>query len=266
MEAVGDLSSDAFLDAVKRFVSRRGLCHTIYSDNGTNFVGANNELKAIIKSIPEFVKDPSISDFLLKNAINWSFIPPRAPHHGGLWECAVKRAKYHIIRVIGKNHLTFERLSTLFTQVEAAMNSVPLTPLSEDPSDLSCLTPGHFLIGTPLLALPQSNLTDFPTNRLSHFKALQQMFQEFWKRWSRDYLLNLQERIKWKSASADTLKIGSLVLVVDENLPPLYWRLGRILLLHPGQDGLHRVATLQTSSGSITRAVQKLCLLPNDNE
>jgi len=266
LEAVGDLSSKSFLNALQRFVSRRGLCKKIYSDNGTNFTGANHELLDIHKNIAKFVSEPDIADYLLKNSMCWHFIPPRSPHHGGLWEAAVKRAKFHLNRIIGKTPITFEELSTFFAQVEAAINSAPITPISSDPSDLSCLTPGHFLIGEPLLSLPQHDMTELQTNRLSQFQTLQQMFQVFWKKWSRDYLLNLQQRTKWQSSPTEVLQPGSLVLLIEENLPPMYWRMGRVLTVHPGEDQVIRVVSVKTANGVFKRAVQKLCLLPFEKQ
>lgn len=264
LEPVGDLTSDSFLDALKRFVSRRGLSKIIYSDNGRNFKGANNELINIIKSFSEYVKKSPVANFLLKNSILWNFIPPRSPHHGGLWEAAVKRAKYNLIRILGKTHTAFEKHPTLFTQVEAAMNSAPITPISEDPSDFFCLTPGHFLVGSPLLSIPDNDLTNLPTNRLRQYQAIQQMFQVFWRKWTKDYLLNLQERSKWLTNKHD-IKPNSLVLIMEDNLPPLYWSIGRIVEAHPGTDNIPRVVTVRTANGLVTRTVQKLCLLPMDD-
>nr|CAI5822571.1 unnamed protein product [Callosobruchus analis] len=184
--------------------------------------------------------------------------PPR-----WMWEAAVKRAKFHITRIIGKSVLSFEELTTLFSRVEATMNSRPLTPLSDDPSDLNALTPGHFLIGTSLLTVPQNDLTEVPENRLDHYHKIHQKCQFFWSRWSKDYLTTLQPRQKWTSdTNSPSLAIGSMVLVNDENLPPLHWRLGRVIKLHPSSDDKKRVATIRTASGDLTRAVQKLCLLP----
>nr|CAI5846278.1 unnamed protein product [Callosobruchus analis] len=263
LEAVYDLTSQSFLNALYRFVSRRGLCHTLYSDNATNFTGANNELTSIYTNVANFSTDPGISNFLKENSIKWNFIAPRSPHQGGLWEAAVKRAKFHITRIIGKSVLTFEELTTLFSRVEATMNSRPLTPLSDDPSDLNALTPGHFLIGTSLLTVPQNDLTEVPENRLDHYHKIHQKCQFFWSRWSKDYLTTLQPRQKWTSdTNSPSLAIGSMVLVNDENLPPLHWRLGRVIKLHPSSDDKKRVATIRTASGDLTRAVQKLCLLP----
>ena len=105
--------------------------------------------------------------------------PPHAPHFGGLWESGVKSVKYHLKRVIGDQRLTFEELSTLVSQIEACLNSRPLTPISSDPTDLNPLTPGHFLIGGALRAVPGHDLRDININRLGRYQLLQQMFQHF---------------------------------------------------------------------------------------
>lgn len=141
IEVVTDMTTDAFLAALTRFVSRRGLSTNLYSDCGTNFVGADNALKKIIKSTQS---SNQFKDFVSTKGIIFHFNPPSAPHQGGLWESAIKSAKHHLKRVIGTNILTLAEFSTLTTQVEAVLNSRPLTPLSSDPSDLTPLTPGHF--------------------------------------------------------------------------------------------------------------------------
>uniref|UniRef100_V5GQ81 DUF5641 domain-containing protein n=1 Tax=Anoplophora glabripennis TaxID=217634 RepID=V5GQ81_ANOGL len=88
--------------------------------------------------------------------------------------------------------LLFEKLYTVVSQVEACLNSRPITPLSENPCDLDALTPGHFFIGTSLLALPQEDVSNLQSNRLSRYQHLTQMIQHFWTRWSKDYLSSLQ--------------------------------------------------------------------------
>lgn len=98
------------------------------------------------------------------------------------------------------------------------------------------MTPGHFLIGRPLIALPESNLTSLPENRLCHYRRLQQIIQQFWQRWSIEYLGELQTRQKWKQEASRLLKVGSLVLVKEDNLPPLRWKTARVVAVHPGAD------------------------------
>ncbi|XP_050528233.1 uncharacterized protein LOC126898336 [Daktulosphaira vitifoliae] len=126
--------------------------------------------------------------------VQWKFIPPRAPNFGGLWEAAVKSTKYHLKRVIGLTTLTFEEMTTLLTQIEACLNSRPITELSNDPNDYNALTPAHFLIGESLLLPPEPSISQqCPTRRYKH---MQFMMQQFWKRWSKEYLQTLQKQTK----------------------------------------------------------------------
>lgn len=164
-------------------------------------------------------------------------------------------------RIIGNTILTFEDMNTVFAQVEAVLNSRPLTPLSSDPRDLLALTPGHFLIGDSLKALPQRDVAEQLSNRLDRYHLLQKLNQEFWLRWSAEYLSLLQQRIKWQDSS-DNIKLGAMVVVKDENMAPLCWKLGRIVALHPGKDELIRIVSVRTSTGTIKRSVQKVCVLP----
>lgn len=158
--------------------------------------------------------------------------------------------------------MTFEELYTLLTQVESCLNSRPLSPLSSDPTDYSPLTPGHFLIGTALNALPTSDLRDVQTNRLNRYQLIQQMLQHFWQRWQNECIHQMQQRYKWQRGSTSRLAKDALVLIKEDNLPPLQWSLGRIIQLHPGTDGIVRVATVRTSTGTVKRPATKLCLLP----
>ena len=147
LELVGDLTKESLLNALKRFFSRRGYSSDIYSDNGTNLVGASNELKRMHVNLCKLLENTSIQSYLLEKQVNWHFIPPRSPHMGGIWESAIKSAKVHLLKTLGNIKLDYEQFYTVVTQVEAIMNSRPLTPLSNDPSDLNPLTPGHFFIG-----------------------------------------------------------------------------------------------------------------------
>ncbi|XP_054257637.1 uncharacterized protein LOC128982723 [Macrosteles quadrilineatus] len=265
IEVVTDLTTSGFIAALTRFVSRRGLCSDLYSDCGTNFVGANSELRKVIR---ETILAPDSQDkivhFTTPKGINFHFNPPSAPHQGGLWESAVKSAKYHLKRVIGETILTLTQFQTLSIQVEAMLNSRPLTALSSDPSEISVLTPGHFLIGAPLVALPEPHLSEVPFNRLRQWQLVQAFHQRIWRRWQLEYLHSLQQRSKWTTPH-ENLKTGDLVLI-HSNSPPLTWPLGRIVSTHPGADGTVRVVTVKTVSGTFTRPVHKVFPLPcNEN-
>ncbi|XP_029055179.2 uncharacterized protein LOC114882455 [Osmia bicornis bicornis] len=262
LELIGDLTSEAFLGAFKRFIARRGKVVTIHSDNGTTFVGANrllNELYEFYNSEPLRAK---LRDFFRDSNVEWGFIPPNAPHFGGLWESAVKSAKHHMYRVIGNAHLTFEEMQTLLCEIEAILNSRPLTPLSEDPNDFSYLTPGHFLVGEALNSFPQPDLGDVQENRLSRWQRIEQLRQHFWQRWTRKYLTNLQERHKWKIPKGDQLKTGQLVLIKQPGLAPLQWLMGRVQQIHPRADGIARTATVRTTGGELVRSLARLAILP----
>ncbi|XP_017486035.1 PREDICTED: uncharacterized protein LOC108374567 [Rhagoletis zephyria] len=256
IKVVDDLSAQAFLDAFTRFVSRRGPCRDLYSDNGTAFVGANRLLQE------DFVAWHSESNHraLASMGTNWHFITPGAPHQGGLWEAAVKSAKHHLVRCVGAQSMWYSQLQTLAVRIEACLNSRPITPLYDDPQQKIALTPGDFLIGAPLLAVPEPDVRDIPTNRLKQWQWARQVHQEFWKRWSEEYLTTLQRRNKCQKRSPD-IRVNDIVLVKNENLPRTHWRMGRVMTVHPGNDGIVRNVTLKTTSGQLSRAVQKLCRL-----
>ncbi|XP_018368315.1 PREDICTED: uncharacterized protein LOC108764526 [Trachymyrmex cornetzi] len=165
LELVNDQSSSCFLNAFKRFIARRGLCANLYSDNGTNFVGANNALNELTEFLLQRSTQDDIKTYLSEQAISWHFIPAYSPHMGGLWEAAIKSAKTHMHKVIGPTTLTFEELYTVLTQIEACMNSRPLTVMSQDINDLNVLTSGHFIIGEPLTAIPERDVSDVISNK-----------------------------------------------------------------------------------------------------
>ena len=223
---------------LKRFVVRRGLIDHFYSDNGSNFVGANRELMAFFKS-EEFLRQ--VHDCTANTQFQWHFIPPNSPHFGEMWEAGVKSLKYHWKRTVGKEFGTF------ITQVEACLNSRPLIALSNEPDDPGYLSPGHFLIGAPLTSLPELDFTNTTKKSLSRWQRVQRFNQQLWKRWWSD-LNNLQQRSKWRSHQPD-LQPGMLVLLREDNLPPMFWRQAIISETFPGSDGHVRVVTVKTSSG-----------------
>lgn len=260
LELVTDLSSDSYLLALKRFISRRGKPSEIYSDNGKNFVGLKNEFTRFLTSCSNDVKDYAASQ-----SIKFHMIPPYASHFGGKWEAGVKSCKYHLRRVVGNAHLTYEEFSTVLIQVEAILNSRPLTPMSSDPHDYIPLSPAHFLVGRLLTAPVHADVKDAPIHSITRYQRLEQIRQHFWSRWYKEYVSELQTRTKWKHQGTD-LKEETLVLIKDDNLPPLKWNLGRIVKTYPGRDGVSRVADIRTATGVIRRAFSKICPLPPNDD
>ncbi|XP_058827050.1 uncharacterized protein LOC131687034 [Topomyia yanbarensis] len=265
MEHVTDLSTERFLQALRRFFARRGRSSDMYSDNGTNFVGAKNQLRELFTLLKDSRHQQAVTKECATNGIQWHFNPPAAPHFGGLWEAAVRSAKYHLLRVLGGNPVSAEDFITLLAQVEACLNSRPLTPMSDDPTDLEPLTPAHFLIGGSLQAIPEPDYGCVQLNRLTRWQLVQRQLQDFWRRWKMEYLSQLQSRTKNWGPSLK-IDVDRLVVIVDANQPPMRWKLGRIDELHPGQDGVVRVVTVKTATGRLTRPVEKLCLLPRIEE
>ncbi|KXJ71468.1 hypothetical protein RP20_CCG020481 [Aedes albopictus] len=262
-ELVSSLSKDNFIAALQRFSSRRGLPSDIHSDNATTFVGANHELAALRQLFEDQQHQLKVKEFCSTKGIRWHFIPPRSPHFGGIWEAGVKSMKYHLKRVVGETRLTFEEMTTFLAQTEAILNSRPLYPMSEDPSDYSVLTPSHFLIGRSGVALPVPAYGDERVGRLDRYQHVQLMHQHFWDKWSREYLHHLQGRQKWNTNVNSSFKVGALVLLIEENLPPQQWKRGRIAAVHPGKDDVVRVVTVKTATGDYKRAVAKIAMMPS---
>ncbi|XP_037930335.1 uncharacterized protein LOC119665091, partial [Teleopsis dalmanni] len=261
IEAVSDLTTDAFIAALKRLIGRRGLPSDIYCDNATNFVGASNKLADLKNFLFNKTNQSNLQTFCTNQFINFNFIPPRTPHFGGLWEAAVKIAKGHLNRTLANTRLTFEELGTVLIEIEAILNSRPISPLSCDPSDYDALTPAHFLIGGPLKTLPESTSQYDKLPLADKWVRVKAVKHHFWRRWARDYLNELQTRTKWTKEQSNVSN-GTLVIIHEDNMPPQRWLMGRIIHCVNGPDKHIRVVDLQTSKGVIRRPIHKLALLP----
>lgn len=251
------LSVEAFLETFSRFVSRRGHCRELWSDNGTTFVGTNKELQRVLADWDHKLPVEELSNF----GTTWKFITPGAPHQGGMWEAGVKSFKHHLRRTVGDQKLTPNQLYTVLTRIEACLNSRPIVPLSDDPSDLQPLTPGHFIAGRPLLQRPLADdVEHLPENRLTNWGRCQKLMQVFWRRWKEEHLVAMQTRTKWHKI-CQNVKVNDIVIILDENTAPAKWPLGRIVTIHPSPDGLVRNVTVRTQTGFLKRAIQKLVQL-----
>lgn len=177
LEIVSSLSQFGFLLAFRRFISRRGIPTVMYSDNGTNFVGANNHLTNVMAR--RLITQGLANTLLLSldlDRITWKFNPPSSPSQGGVWEAMIKTVKVDLRKISDDTDYTWEQFESLLVFVESIINSRPLTPVSEDPLDLEALTPAHFLIGTTAAMIPDDGLTHLRLNRLDRYQLVLCMY------------------------------------------------------------------------------------------
>ncbi|XP_048489043.1 uncharacterized protein LOC125491356 isoform X1 [Plutella xylostella] len=268
IELASSLTTECFLQCLKRFIARRNKPSVIYCDNASTFKGANNELNGLYKLQDNQQHQDLILDFTTSAGIDFSFIPSYSPVFGGLWEAGIKSAKGHIKRVVGNQILTYEELNSVVIQIEGILNSRPLLSLqTADFNNMSYITPGHFLTGATLSTVPEPNISNIPINRLKFWKQCSHMTQCFWKSWSREYLMQLQSRPKWRKPLPNISK-GMLVILRIDNAPPLVWPMARVVETFPGADGKVRALTVITPKGTVMRtSIGKVCLLPiEDNQ
>nr|XP_018913599.1 PREDICTED: uncharacterized protein LOC109041648 [Bemisia tabaci] len=268
IEVTTDMTSDSFLAALVNFACRRGNPAHLYSDQGTNMMGGDHELKRIVKKLLSDLKDsPELAKVIQERQIQFHPSPPAAPHFNGLAEAAVKSAKKHLKTVIQDHLLTLEEFISVVNRVEAVLNSRPLVPISSDPNELTALTPAHFLIGRAVVTPAEPDYSQLPPNRFpaKRWKRVQAISQSFWKKWEIEYLNTLQNRRKWQ-VKAPCLKIDDLVLIHEHSTIPMHWRLGRVIQIFPGRDGQVRAALVRTANGELSRPAVKLYPLPINTE
>lgn len=257
LECVTSLSTVAFFSALDRFTSRRGSPNIIYSDHGSNFIGASNFLRDLYKFIK--AQETYIQEYSAPKGITWKFIPPRAPAFGGGWEAGVKSVKTLLTCSVGTQPFTYEELNTIFIKIEGLLNSRPLCPLSEDPDTWDALTPGHFLIGAPLHQIP--NLQDESITCRSRWDIVERQVEHVWSRWKNEYLHHLQQKNKWFENSPN-LQVGDLVVMMHKGSSSRNWPLARVCEVHPGHDSVVRVVSVRIANGSaLKRSVATLAPL-----
>ena len=256
IELAHSLSTDSFVNALRRFISRRGQVREMRSDNGTNFVGAERELRDEINKWNQ----QQIHDELLQHHIKWKFNPPGASHHDGVWERQIRSIRQILRSLLLSQAVDEEGLATLLCEVEAILNNRPLTPPSDDPLDLDPLTPNHLLLLRSSPRLPPGAFSSSDNYTRRRWRQVQHLATEFWRRWRREYLHTLQVRQRWTKQERN-LEVGDVVIIVDKNAPRSTWNIGRVKRVLPDADGVIRVVDVQTKSTVLNRPVTKLVLL-----
>ena len=255
IEVVESLDCPAFINALRRFISRRGKPELIRCDNGTNFTSGSKELKAAMAEWNE-----RVDAHLKQQGIKWIFNTPLASHHGGVWERMIRSVRKVLLSLVGKHLLTDYQLQSVFAEAEYIINSRPLVPNSADPEDLECLTPNHLLLQRGQLSLPPGLFSEDNLYFKQQWKKVQYLADQFWQRWIKEYLPSLQEPKKW-NAIRRNLSVGDIVLLEEKNVARGLWNLARVIEVFPGRDGLVRSAKIKTATSEYTRPISKMCLL-----
>lgn len=246
LDITPDLSADAFLRSFRRFISRRGIPKRVRSDNAKNFKSASKKLSRLL-DIPE------VQQFLAEKRVLWSFQLPRAPWWGGFFEKMIKCAKKCLKKMLGVARVTYDELYTLIVEVEAILNSRALTYVYPDGVE-EPLTPSHLMTGRRLMSIPDDKdaLEDDEKDdhgvltRRERYPAT--LLGHFWKRWRKEYLLELREHhnMSVRSNNLPQISPDDIVTVMDDEgkLPRSQWKLGKIVKLIKGNDGAIRGAKL----------------------
>ena len=250
-----DLSTDSFIQAFMRFVSRRGPPTQVFSDNGTNFKGAEIEIMQALKNWNQH----RIITVLRNRSIEWHFNPPAASHAGGVWERMIRSIRKILRSILGNQLVNDETLLTVITEVEKILNDRPLTRVTNDPNDLDPLTPSQLLLLRPNSSLPSTDLGNLVPYK-KRWKQSQYLANVFWKRWLKEYLPILQERQKWFRPKR-SVQVGDLVLIVQENVSRGQWPKGLIEEVFPDKHGHVRQVIVRTATARMRRDVRKICLL-----
>ena len=239
-----------------RFISRRGTPLKIHSDRGTNFVGCDAELTRSVRQLD----NDKITTFARRQDIEWGFHPPHASNFSGVWErliLCVRRVLTALL--VSSPRMNEEVLHTVFCQVESVVNSRPITKVSVDVDDDCALTPNHLLLIKGNMPYPWTDDRLGDTYR-KHWKHVHHIVSQFWKRWLKSYLPELQRRRKWLKLERNVRK-GDLVLMSDQNTPRGSWPLGLVTDVKEGRDGLVRSATIKTKTSVLVRPINKLVLI-----
>ena len=280
LESSNTMDTHSFINALRRFICRRGPIRQLRSDQGTNFVGAKGELKEALKELDHDM----IRSELLKENCDWFVFKmnvPSASHFGGVWERQIRTVRSVMSALLEKNgaQLDDEALRTFLCEVEAIINSRPLTVDNlNDPDSLNPLTPNHLLTMKSKVILPPPGMFQSPDlYSRKRWRRIQHLANEFWCRWRKEFLLTLQQRQKWNYPRRN-LAINDVVIVKDDNLPRNCWQLARVSRTDVAKDG--HVRTVQVVLGDpalsadgrrtkpvryLERPIQKLILLLPSN-
>lgn len=276
LEVANSLDTASFINAYRRFVSRRGPIRQLRSDQGTNFVGARRELREALAEMKQDV----IKTKLLKDNCDWvefKMNVPSASHMGGAWERQIRTVRNVLSSLLQSNaaQLDDESLRTFMCEAEAIVNCRPLTvDQLADPQSPGALTPNHLLtMKSRVLLAPPGSFQSADLYCTRRWRRVQHLANEFWCRWRKEYLVSLQQRQKWTHPRRN-LQVDDVVIIKDKDTPRNNWQLARVSTTYPSSDGLVRKVQVALADSCLDkdgkrraplryleRPVQKLVLL-----
>ncbi len=265
IELVSDLTTQSFLLALTRFISRWDQPKEMRSDNGSNFVGAANVIREMLERWREDTEDrQQLKDFCSKNGFKWTFSTPLASHHNGCVESMIKSVKLVLNKIVHRNTLNEEEYRTVFEIVTNSVNSRPLYPANDDSLDCP-ITCNDLLRPTGALPNDPEFLNNVPADPRTRHQRVQVVANEWWKLWMSNFVPNLQPRNKWFK-KRENVAVGDIVLLIDKDRQRSNWCMGVVIEVYPGTDGSVRSVKVRTSTGVYDRPITKLCLLLSKEE
>ncbi|KAJ8017933.1 hypothetical protein HOLleu_44355 [Holothuria leucospilota] len=258
LEVAQSLETDACINAVRRFMARRGPVKSIKSDNGTNLVGAEKELRQMLEKVDQ----TRMIDTFCSGGIEWSFNPPAGSHFGGVWERMIRTTRKILYSLMKEQPRTLDDdlLSTLLCEVENILNNRPLTTTSPDPDDLTPLTPNMLVNPQAKMLAPPGEFEQRDVYARKRWRRAQYLVDVFWSRWRKEYVVTLQQRDKWQRQRRN-VQVGDVVLIVDKSVPRNTWPMGVVETTFKDTKGDVRSCQVRTKTSILERPVAKLCIL-----
>lgn len=274
IEVVEDMTTDAFIIALRCFIAIRGTVRQIRSDQGSNFIGADNELKAAMKELDV----ERVTAYLTEKQCTFIFNAPHSSHAGGVWERQIRSVRniLEATMALCPGRLDDGSLRCFMYEAMSIVNSRPLSPVNMlDPAAEAPLTPNHLVTMKSSSPLPPpGNFVKEDLYARKRWRRVQFLSEQFWSRWKREYLQNLQQRGKW-NVPRRNLRVGDIVLVKDHETPRMEWPLAVVKTAEADDDGLVRRVWVRMGSRALgsrlkklelERPIQKLVLLVENVE
>ncbi|XP_054634429.1 uncharacterized protein LOC129182392 [Dunckerocampus dactyliophorus] len=244
------MSTESFLMAYQRFIAIRGHPLKVWSDPGTNFIGA----KSLLGDLYAFLKSQdraSLEEYAATNGTDWTWKvhPADSPHRNGAAEAAVKVAKRALQSLSKSPNLTFSEFLTALQMAANLANERPIDARVQSREDrVEYVTPNSLLMGRASHS-GDSKSFDFQGYPYKRLREIQVQVNEFWKAWSQLAGPNLFVRSKWH-ATERNVSVGDVVWLCDQNALRGQFRLGRVVTVAPDSKGVVRDVEVLVTPGN----------------